>query len=123
MPYVFRFAYPSCAEMFPVECNRRKMACKTVGGVGKVTQYSRNSKVLHRANASYETGEQGGTAGQDICNYYFLKLAGTGSPEDQTILTQVQESWVDAESGDQPAASNRPRGEESEARLLAGGTD
>ncbi|MPC20297.1 hypothetical protein E2C01_013233 [Portunus trituberculatus] len=64
----------------------------------KVTQYSKNSKVLHRANVGHEDGERGGTAGQNTCNYSFLKLAGTGSPQDQTVLMPEQETWVDAES-------------------------
>ncbi|MPC79148.1 hypothetical protein E2C01_073661 [Portunus trituberculatus] len=44
---------------------------------------------------------------RDNSGNYFLKLAGTGSLEDQTVLTQYQENWVDAESGNWPAASNQ----------------
>ncbi|MPC46716.1 hypothetical protein E2C01_040442 [Portunus trituberculatus] len=58
------------------------------------------------------TESRAGQRGKTSATNSFLKLAGTGSPEDQTVLTQVQESWVDADSGDRPAAGNRPRGEE-----------
>ncbi|MPC75133.1 hypothetical protein E2C01_069518 [Portunus trituberculatus] len=64
------------------------------GGTGiTLTKYITGSdRLIHRAGADTE----------DKTNS--LKLAGTGAPEDQTILTQ---DWVDAESGDRPPASNQ----------------